>query len=177
MCFLPPRRDIKTEIGGCSVGYFLFSEAQYGDLFLPSKDCMHPGNPESPPSGSRNEIHAEPEHDGRGRKGVQDPVQPGAADKPPHPILGSAGHRKSTLGWLSDLTIWAMHGSNDGCWEVGQEVWHSAGRRWHERLKDVTNPHLSTTFPPTTAICKRFGTLQTCTFRVSGSFQVNWPTF
>lgn len=31
---------------------------------------------------------------------MKDPVQPGAADKLPHLILGSPEHRKNTLGWL-----------------------------------------------------------------------------
>lgn len=50
-------------------------------------------------------TRAELEPDGRAGEGVQDSVQPGAADKLPHPTLGSPGHRKSILGWLSAAEI------------------------------------------------------------------------
>lgn len=55
--------------------------------------------------GGKNEIHTELEHNRRGRKSVQDPVQPGAADKLPHLILSSPGHKKNTLDWLSAAEV------------------------------------------------------------------------
>lgn len=156
MCFLPSWRDIKTEIRE-----FFVQRCPVRDPSLPSKDCMHSGNPESCETDPRVPGTKYSWHwNSTGGEGRVCRTQYSPEQQTSSLILSSApwGSGRAHLVGCQPLS-WAMHSSNDGCYEVGQDVWHSTGHRWHERLEDVTNPCLIATFPPTTAICNRFGTL------------------